>query len=121
MKLPIRLVLMLSIGLLINYVDRGTISVAAPLLEKEFALSPDQMGWVLSAWRRAPWAAKSSTGRLTQQTSPMVTTLTGSSRDSGKEADAIRAWPSAWRPVPESRMTSVPRAERTSMHGVFPP
>lgn len=50
MKLPIRLVLMLGIGLLINYVDRGSISVAAPILVKELALSPSQMGWVLSAF-----------------------------------------------------------------------
>ena len=50
MKLPLRLVLMLAIGLLINYVDRGSISVAAPILVKELALSPSQMGWVLSAF-----------------------------------------------------------------------
>ena len=55
-RLPLRLVLMLSIGLLINYVDRGSISVAAPVLEKELALSAVQMGWVLSAffWAYVP-------------------------------------------------------------------
>jgi MFS family permease len=55
--LPIRLVLMLSIGLMINYVDRGSISVAAPLLEKALQLSPAEMGWVLSAffWAYVPF------------------------------------------------------------------
>src|SRR5262245_34177653 len=47
---------MLSIGLLINYVDRGSISVAAPLLEKDLNLSAAEMGWVLSAffWAYVP-------------------------------------------------------------------
>jgi MFS family permease len=49
-SVPIRLVVMLSIGLMINYIDRGSISVAAPLLEKELQLSPSEMGWVLSAF-----------------------------------------------------------------------
>jgi MFS family permease len=55
-SVPIRLVAMLAIGLLINYVDRGSISVAAPLLEKELHLSAVQMGWVLSAffWAYVP-------------------------------------------------------------------
>jgi MFS family permease len=54
--MPIRMVLMLAIGLMINYIDRGTISVAAPLLEKELRLSPAEMGWVLSAffWAYVP-------------------------------------------------------------------
>ena len=47
---------MLAVGLLINYVDRGSISVAAPLLQKELGLSPVEMGWVLSAffWAYVP-------------------------------------------------------------------
>ncbi len=54
--MPIRLVVMLAVGLLINYVDRGSISVAAPVLQKELGLSPVEMGWVLSAffWAYVP-------------------------------------------------------------------
>jgi MFS family permease len=41
---------------MINYVDRGTISTAAPLLEKQLALTPSQLGWILSAffWAYVP-------------------------------------------------------------------
>jgi MFS family permease len=35
---------------MINYVDRGTISTAAPVLEKELRLGPEQLGWVISAF-----------------------------------------------------------------------
>lgn len=42
------LLLLLSVG--INYIDRGSLSVAAPVLTKEFDLQPDQMGWVLSVF-----------------------------------------------------------------------
>lgn len=48
--IPFRLVLMLATGLLINYIDRGTISVAAPLLQKEMGLSSEQLGYVFSAF-----------------------------------------------------------------------
>jgi MFS family permease len=41
---------------LINYVDRGSIGIAAPLIQTEFNLSASQMGWVLAAffWAYAP-------------------------------------------------------------------
>jgi MFS family permease len=53
---PVGLVALLSIALLVNYVDRGTIATAAPLLEKELSLSASEMGWVLAAfyWAYAP-------------------------------------------------------------------
>jgi len=55
-KAPLGLVALLSLALLINYVDRGSIATAAPLLEKELTLSASQMGWVLAAfyWAYAP-------------------------------------------------------------------
>jgi MFS family permease len=55
-RLPLGLIALLSTGLLINYVDRGSIATAAPLLEKQFSLSAGQMGWVLSAffWAYVP-------------------------------------------------------------------
>ena len=47
---------LLSVALLVNYVDRGSIATAAPLLEQELSLSASQMGWVLAAfyWAYAP-------------------------------------------------------------------
>ena len=53
---PVALVALLTVALLINYVDRGSIATAAPLLEKELSLSPSEMGWVLAAfyWAYAP-------------------------------------------------------------------
>jgi MFS family permease len=55
-RTPIALVALLSFALLINYVDRGSIGIAAPLIQKDFNLSPSQMGWVLAAffWAYAP-------------------------------------------------------------------
>ncbi len=55
-RAPLGLVALLSLALLVNYVDRGSIATAAPLLEKELSLSASQMGWVLAAfyWAYAP-------------------------------------------------------------------
>jgi len=49
-RLPYALVALLSAALLINYVDRGTLSTAAPLIQSELRLTPSQLGWVLSAF-----------------------------------------------------------------------
>ena len=56
MRAPIGLVVLLAVALLVNYVDRGSIAVAAPLLEIELRLSASEMGWVLAAfyWAYAP-------------------------------------------------------------------
>ncbi len=55
-RAPIGLVVLLAVALLVNYVDRGSIAVAAPLLEIELRLSASEMGWVLAAfyWAYAP-------------------------------------------------------------------
>src|SRR5215217_477883 len=55
-RTPIALVALLSFALLINYIDRGSIGIAAPLIQTEFHLSASQMGWVLAAffWAYAP-------------------------------------------------------------------
>ena len=47
------LVALLSVALLVNYVDRGSIATAAPMLEQELGLSASEMGWVLAAFYRA--------------------------------------------------------------------
>ena len=45
-----RLLLLLSLSVFINYVDRGNLSIAAPLLKNELGLSPEKMGLLLSAF-----------------------------------------------------------------------
>jgi MFS family permease len=47
---------MLSVALMINYIDRGAIATAAPLLQDELQLSPSEIGWVLAVfyWAYAP-------------------------------------------------------------------
>ncbi len=44
------LLVLLVASVFINYIDRGNLSMAAPLLEKELALSPYQIGALLSAF-----------------------------------------------------------------------
>jgi MFS transporter, ACS family, D-galactonate transporter len=41
---------LLTVAFLINYVDRGNLSVAAPLLKRELDLSPSQLGLLLGAF-----------------------------------------------------------------------
>jgi MFS family permease len=52
-KLPfdlVRVAVLLSISVLINYVDRGTLSIAAPILKEDLRLSPSQLGILLSSF-----------------------------------------------------------------------
>ncbi len=44
------LLLLLVASIFINYIDRGNLSIAAPLIEKDLGLSPVQMGMLLSAF-----------------------------------------------------------------------
>lgn len=52
----VRVVALLAAASFINYVDRGSIATAAPLVRDEFALSSTQLGLLLSAffWSYAP-------------------------------------------------------------------
>jgi MFS family permease len=45
-----RVVLLLTLVVFINYVDRGSLSTALPLIERELGLTPSQLGIVLSAF-----------------------------------------------------------------------
>src|SRR5262249_12870561 len=49
--------LLLSISVLVNYVDRGTLAIAAPLLKEDLHLSASQLGILLSAffWTYGPF------------------------------------------------------------------
>jgi MFS family permease len=51
-----RMVVLLAVASFINYVDRGSLAIAAPLVHEEFALSNTQLGLLLSAffWSYAP-------------------------------------------------------------------
>jgi ACS family D-galactonate transporter-like MFS transporter len=42
--------ILLSISVLINYIDRGTLSIAAPILKDDLHLSPSQLGVLLSSF-----------------------------------------------------------------------
>src|SRR5438067_10063994 len=44
------IVCLLLVSVCINYVDRGSLSVAAPILSDEFSLSPRRLGYLLSAF-----------------------------------------------------------------------
>lgn len=66
-RFPLLLAALLGAALLINYVDRGTISTAAPLIEKELGLTPSQLGWVLSAFFWAYVPAQPLMGYLTDR------------------------------------------------------
>jgi MFS family permease len=52
----VRIVALLATATFINYVDRGSLATAAPLVREEFALSSTQLGLLLSAffWSYAP-------------------------------------------------------------------
>jgi MFS family permease len=52
----VRLTVLLAVAMFINYVDRGNLSTAAPLLKTELQLTATQMGLLLSAffWTYAP-------------------------------------------------------------------
>ena len=64
---PFLLATLLAAALLINYVDRGSISIAAPLIQAEFALSPSQIGQALSAFFWAYALVLPATGWLTDR------------------------------------------------------
>src|SRR5438093_2015840 len=44
------IVCLLLLSVCINYIDRGSLSVAAPILSGEFSLSPSKLGYLLSAF-----------------------------------------------------------------------
>jgi sugar phosphate permease len=68
-KLPFnltRVAVLLSVSVLINYVDRGTLSIAAPILKDDLHLSPSQLGVLLSSLSKSSpggwWIASRSIG-----------------------------------------------------------
>jgi MFS family permease len=45
-----RILILLILSIFINYIDRGNLSIAAPLIEKELSLSPVQLGALLASF-----------------------------------------------------------------------
>ena len=52
-----KLILMLTLSMIIAYVDRGNLSIAAPIIKDELHLSASQLGILLSAffWSYTPF------------------------------------------------------------------
>ena len=46
----VRIVLLVAVAVFINYIDRGNLATAAPLIQDELHLSPSQLGILLSAF-----------------------------------------------------------------------
>lgn len=62
-----RLVLLLSAALFINYVDRGNLSTAAPLIQDQLQLSATQLGVLLSAFYYSYVLAMAPVGWLAER------------------------------------------------------
>ena len=61
---PVRLVLLVSVALLINYIDRGNLATAVPLIHGELGLSGTQLGILLSVFYYSYVAAMVPAGWL---------------------------------------------------------
>ena len=62
--IAIALIVLLGLAVFLNYVDRGAIGIAAPLLTTDLRLDPAQFGWVLSAFYWAYALVQLFVGRL---------------------------------------------------------
>jgi MFS family permease len=70
-------VALLALGMLINYVDRGSLSTAAPLIKDQLHLTNLQAGWLLSAffWSYTPF--QPIAGWLAERINPYRTLAIG--------------------------------------------
>jgi MFS family permease len=64
---PARLVLLVTMAVFINYVDRGNLSTAAPLIQSELHLSATQLGALLSAFYYSYVLCMPATGWLAER------------------------------------------------------
>jgi MFS family permease len=44
------ILILMVVSVAINYIDRGSLSTAAPLLKADLSIPPEQLGWLLSAF-----------------------------------------------------------------------
>src|SRR5690242_5043042 len=75
--LPVRVVALLALAMLINYADRGSLSVVAPLLKSHLGISNAQMGVLLSAFFWSYAVAQPGAGAIAQRFSPRVVMAAG--------------------------------------------
>jgi MFS family permease len=75
--ISVRVVVLLALAAFINYVDRGNLATAAPLIRDELALSNAQLGVLLSAffWTYAP--AQLLVGWLAEKSDPRIVLAAG--------------------------------------------
>jgi sugar phosphate permease len=75
--ISIRVVVLLALAAFINYVDRGNLATAGPLIRDELALSNAQLGALLSAffWTYAP--AQPLVGWLAERLDPSIVLAVG--------------------------------------------
>lgn len=64
---PSQLVVMMAVAMFINYADRGSLSVAAPILADQLKLSSSQIGVLLSAFFWSYAAAQPLAGAIAQR------------------------------------------------------
>jgi len=64
---PTRVVLLVALAVCINYVDRGNLATAAPLIQDELKLSNSQLGMLLSAFFWTYVAAMTPAGWLAER------------------------------------------------------
>ena len=60
---------LLGLSALLNYMDRGTLSIAAPILKDELGISPVRLGELLSAFFWTYACAQMLAGWMTVSTS----------------------------------------------------
>jgi MFS family permease len=75
--LSTRLVVLLTAAMLINYADRGSLSVVAPLLKDRLSLSNGQIGVLLSAFFWSYAVVQPAAGAIAQRYSPRVVMAAG--------------------------------------------
>src|ERR1039457_4214591 len=86
---PKQVVFLLTLALLINYIDRGNLATAGPLLLNELKLSPTQLGTLLSAFYIAYAAAMVPAGWSAAQ---HAGNIRAHPHASGQRSARLRQW-----------------------------
>ena len=81
-KLRWRIGALLAFGILVNYIDRINLSVAAPQIQAEFGLTSVQLGWLFSSffWLYAPWRITAIQAGIPSSTRANTGTCCGAGR-----------------------------------------
>ncbi len=87
---PWPIVCLLVVSVAINYTDRANLSIAAPLLKLQLALSPSQLGLLLSAFFWSYSVMQLASGWLVDRFNVNLVLITGFVLWSG--ATAVTAW-----------------------------